>query len=145
MAQGIVDALERVKVQQQQRRRQPAVGRLRLGVVEGADQRGTVEEARQGIGEGHLLQLQVRSVEHLRAGFNPLLQLLVDDLEVFGEQVGAHDDCVQLVPGVGNFNARMELPRGEPDNAVEEPPQPRIAVSEHGPGGSTSQGLRRPT
>ena len=67
VAQGVIDALEGVKVQQQQRRRQAAVGRLRLGLVEGADQGGAVEEARQGIGEGHLLQLQVRRVEHLGA------------------------------------------------------------------------------
>ena len=131
VAQGIIDALEGVKVQQQQRRRHPAVVRLRLGLVDGADQRGAVVEARQGIGEGHLLQLPVGRLEHLGPRFHALLQLLVDHLEVLGEQVGAHDHGVELVPRFRDFNARMQLTRGEPDYAVEELPEPGIAVVKH--------------
>ena len=131
VAEGVVDALEGVKVQQEDGGRQAAPLSLRQCLVEGADKGRAVREARQGVRQRHLLHFQMGFVEQPGAQFHPLFKLLVHDLQILGEEVGAHDDGIQFIPGGGYFDSGVELACGKADDSVQQLAQARIAVSEH--------------
>ncbi|MDQ0798909.1 hypothetical protein QF050_000548 [Arthrobacter sp. SLBN-112] len=133
---AVIDGFERVQVHQQDGRallgwfRTSSAGGLQCG-PEGFNECGPVGQARQGVLHGHLLHFQVGLVQELGPDLYPLFEFLVDDLQVLGQQVGAHDDGIEFVPGGGDLNAGVEVAGSEPDNAFEQLGKPGVVVGKH--------------
>ena len=101
VAQRVVDALEGVEVEDQQRRRQFAPGRLGKGVAQDRVERRPVGKLGQRVGQRHPLELDLGFAQHRRPAFDAFLEFLVDGLQVVGHQVDPGDDRGDVVPGTG--------------------------------------------
>jgi hypothetical protein len=126
VAQGIVDGLEAVHIKQEDCRPFVALHAVGLGFAQGGGESGTVAQTGQGIGHSHLLHGQVGFMELLCPGLHPLFQLFVDDLEIFGQEVGAHDHGVNLIAGIRDRNPGIEVTRRQLDDVFQEQPQPGV-------------------
>ena len=140
--QGVVNALERIEIKNQERRRHLAPRGLGQGMAQDRVECCPVGELCQGVGQRHALELDLRLSQHGRAAFDPLLQLLVDGLQVISHQVDAGNDGGDVVPGPGMRDPGAQIAAGDPHDTLHEGVQPGVRrFTRHG---RTALAIRRP-
>ena len=118
VSQGVVDALERIEVENQQRRRHLAPRGLGQRVAQDRVECRPVGQLGQRVGQRHAFELHLRLTQHGRSAFDPLLELLVDGLQVISHQVDAGNDGGDVVPGPRVRDPGAQIASGDPHNAL---------------------------
>ena len=80
---------------------------------------------------GHAAHGEVGFIELLGTGLHPLFELLVDYLQILGQEVGAHDHGVDLIARFGDLHPGGQVPCREPDDPFEEQLQAGIVGGIH--------------
>ena len=142
VSQGVVDALERIQIKNQQCRRHLAARGFGQGVAQDRVECRPVGKLGQWVGQRHAFEFHLRLAQHGRSAFDPLLELLVDGLQVISHQVDAGNDGGDVVTGPRRRDPGAQIASGDPDNAFDEGVQPGVrSVTLHG---RTALAIQRP-
>ncbi len=127
MAEAVVHVFECVQIQEDEGGRL-ATGSGRLDfLAHPLAEQGPVGQTCEVVRRRHPLKFHLRLAQHRGTFLNAFLQILVHHVQFFGEQVHAADHGVDGVACRRNFQTGRQVAGREPNNAVDQLVQARIA------------------